>query len=155
VSGLHWITRLMLMLALLRATATPFSDEEAALAQIIQGEASHEFMRDNGEAAYCVGWVAKNRLESGEYGSSYQEVQEGFNGSIVTDPKWRYLVVARLVIYHRNDPTDGALYALSQQDVDRLGFGGAEACLVLVASAERAVYFFKEWPGDNDHERTK
>jgi hypothetical protein len=70
-------------------------------------------MRDDGAAAYAVGWVARNRLESGQYGASYQELRGEFNGTLITDPKWRYMVIARLVINGRNDPTEGALYVLS------------------------------------------
>lgn len=145
MSGLHWITRFMLTLVVLRMAAVPFSGEEIALAQIIQGEAGHEFMRDDGGAAYCVGWVVKNRLTSGQYGASYQELRAEFNGTIIIDPKWRYLVIARLVIHRQEDPTGGALYVLSRQDMDKLGFDEAGACFVLRASQQRGLYFFREW----------
>lgn len=140
------IARYLLALVVLHMAAMPFGAEEIALAQIAQGEAKSQFMRDRGAAAYCVGWVARNRLESGKYGSSYKEVQADFNGSIVTDPKWRYLAVARLVVHGREDPTSGALYVLSQQDMDRLGFSEEGATLVLKASPHRGLFFFKEWP---------
>lgn len=126
----------------------PFSAEEIALAQIIQGEADHEFMRDDGAAAYAVGWVAKNRLGSERYGASYQELQAGFNGTIIKAPKRRYPAIARLVINGRRDPTDGALYVLSQQDMDKLGFDEGQATLILRASEHRALFFFEEWQGE-------
>ena len=142
------VARYVLALIVLRMAAVPFSAEEIALAQIVQGEASHEFMRDRGAAAYAVGWVARNRLESGQYGSSYQELRGEFNGAIITDPKWRYLAIARLVVNGQRDPTGGALYVLSQQDMDQLGFSEEGATLVLRASAHRALFFFREWPAD-------
>ena len=141
--GLRW---LVLTLIVLRMAAVPFSAEEIALAQIVQGEASHEFMHYDSAPAYCVGWVARNRLESGKYGESYQDL-DGFNGRLMGDPGWRYMAIARLVINAEEDPTHGAMYVLSQQDVDRLGFDGGEATLVLRASQVRALYFFKEWQG--------
>lgn len=69
------IARYLLALMVLHMAAMPFSAEEIALAQIAQGEANHQFMRDAGAAAYAVGWVARNRLVSGKYGSSYKEVK--------------------------------------------------------------------------------
>jgi hypothetical protein len=143
------MAKYLLAMLILRLVATPFVPEEIALAQIIQGEASHEFMEDDGTAAYAVGWVARNRLESREYGASYQELRGEFNGTLVTDPQWRYMVIARLVINGENDPTNGALYVLSQQDMDKLGFDEEQATLILRASASRALFFFKEWQGEN------
>ena len=140
------VARYLLAMMILRMAAMPFSAEEIALAQIVQGEANAQFMRDGGAAAYAVGWVARNRLETGRYGASYQELRAEFNGTIVVSPKWRYMAIARAVSNGRRDPTSGALYVLSQQDVDRLGFDGQKASLVLRASEHRGLYFFKEWP---------
>ncbi len=131
-------------LVVLRMAATPFHPEEIALAQILQGEANHEFMRDSGMSAYCVGWVVRNRLEAGKC-ESYAHCQKDFNGTIVTDPQWRYLAVARLVMKGKRDPTGGALHVLSQQDVDRVGFDVEEASLVIQASPYRSLYFFERW----------
>ena len=142
--------RLMLTIVVLRMAAFPFGAEEVALAQIIQGEAGHEFMYGRSAGAYCVGWVARNRVQSGLYGESYQDL-DGFNGRLTGDPSWRYLAIARVVInYHGDDPTGGAMYVLSQQDVDRLGFDEGKATLVLRASKQRALLFFVEWPGGKE-----
>ena len=116
------------------------------MAQIMQGEAHHQFMRGSYDGAYCVGWVARNRLETKRYGSSYVEVQAGFNGTINDAPRQEYLVLARLVINGTEDPTHGALYAFSRQDVDRLRFDEDKATLVIRASEHRALMFFAEWP---------
>lgn len=140
------VARYILAMMVLRMAAMPFSAEEIAVAQIVQGEANAQFMRDGGAAAYAVGWVARNRLESGQYGASYQELRAEFNGTIVRAPKWRYLAVARMVVNGQRDPTSGALYVLSQQDMEQLGFSEEGATLVLRASEHRALYFFKEWP---------
>lgn len=147
------MARFMVTLMVLRMAAMPFSDEEIALAQIMQGEANHQFMRSY-VPAYAVGWVARNRLESDEYGSSYQEMQAGFNGAINRAPQWKYMALARLVMNHRRwrDLTRGALYVFSQQDVDELGFDAQEASLILRASDHRALYFFREWPGETTDE---
>lgn len=142
------IARFMVTMAVLRMAAVPFSAEEVALAQIMQGEANHQFMRSY-VPAYCVGWVARNRLESGEYGSSYQELQAGFNGTISRAPQWKYMAVARVVMKQRKwkDPTRGALYVWSRQDMDELGFDVGKASLILRASEHRALYFLVQWPG--------
>lgn len=147
------VTRFMITLIVLRMAAMPFTNEEVALAQIMQGEANHQFMRSY-VPAYAVGWVARNRLESGEYGSSYQELQVGFNGAINHAPQWIYMAMSRLVMNHRRwrDLTRGALYVFSQQDVDELGFNAREASLILRASDHRALYFFREWPGEASDE---
>ena len=142
------IAKYILAMIVLHMAAMPFSTEEIALAQIIQGEADHEFMQDDGAAAYAVGWVARNRLQGGQYGLSYQEVRAGFNGTVIKAPKWRYLAIARLVINGQQDPTGGALYALSQQDMDKLGFDEEQATLILRASEHRALFFFEEWQGE-------
>ncbi len=146
------IARYFLVLIILRMAAVPFGDEEIALARIIQGEAGHEFMAYNSAPAYCVGWVVRNRLASGEYGSSYQEIAAGFNGTLNRAPKWRYMAIARLVMSGHEDPTGGALYVLSQQDVEGLNFDVERATLVLRASPGRALYFFREWQGEDVRE---
>jgi hypothetical protein len=145
---MNWMGRAILILMVWHVVETSLSVEEAALAQIIQGKAHHQFMRDDGAAAYAVGWVARNRLESGQYGGSYQELRSEFNGTVNRAASLRYKVIARMVINNEEDPTGGALYVFSQQDVDRLGFGEEEATLILVASEHRALYFFRRWPGD-------
>ena len=139
------IAKYILAMIVLHMAAMPFSAEEIALAQIIQGEANAQFMHDAGGAAYAVGWVARNRLESGQYGASYQEMRAGFNGTIVVSPKWRYMAIARLVVNGQDDPTKGALYVLSRQDMDKLGFNEGQATLILRASEYRALFFFEEW----------
>lgn len=133
-------------LVVLRMAAIPFRPEEVALAQILEGEAGYQFMRDGGVSAYHVGWVARNRLEAGKC-ESYLHCQKDFNGAISTDPQWRYKAIARLVINGKRDPTGGALHVLSKQDVDKLGFDVEEASLVIQASLYRRLYFFEEWPG--------
>jgi hypothetical protein len=37
----------------------------------------------------------------------------------------------------------------SQQDVDKLGFDEEEATLILRASESRALFFFREWQGED------
>lgn len=143
---MHCLIRFMMTLALLQPAAAPFSSEEIALAQIMQGEAHHRFMGGDFTGAYCVGWVARNRLESGKYGETYAEIQSGFNGTNQSSPRWEYLDLARLVLIDEGDPTQGALYVFSQQDVERLGFAEEKATLIIRASEQRALLFFAEWP---------
>lgn len=143
---MHWIAKYLLALLVLRMAAVPFGDEEIALAQIVQGEANHQFMRDTGLSAYCAGWVVRNRIAAGKC-ESYADCQKDFNGSIVQAPGWRYMAMARLAMNNEEDPTGGALYVLSQQDMDQLGFDESEASLILRASEHRALFFFVEWPG--------
>lgn len=146
---MHCLIRFMIALALSQPAAGPFSSEEIALAQIMQGEAHHRFMGDDFTGAYYVGWVARNRLESGKYGETYAEIQGGFNGTSHSPPRWEYLDLARLVLSGNGDLTQGALYVFSQQDVERLGFAEERATLTIRASEHRALLFFAEWPEDN------
>lgn len=141
------IARFIVTLAVLRMAAVPFSAEEIALAQIMQGEANHQFMRSY-VPAYCIAWVARNRLESGEYGASYQELRAEFNGTINRAPQWKYMALARVVMNQRKwkDPTHGALYVWSRQDMDELGFDMEKASLILRTSEHRGLFFFVEWP---------
>jgi len=143
---MNWIARYLLAILVLHMVATPFQSEEIALAQIIQGEANHQFMRDEGMSAYCVGWVARNRLVAGRC-ESYRHCQKDFKGTIIQAPQWRYLAIARLIINSKEDPTGGALYVFSQQDMNQLDFDESQATLVIRASPYRALFFFKEWPG--------
>ena len=69
-------------------------------------------------------------------------------GTLNTDPGWRYLAIARLVITAEHDPTAGALYVFSQQDVNKFKFNEEAATLVLRASDHRALLFYVEWPGE-------
>lgn len=142
---MYWITKYLLALMVLRMAAAPFNDKEYVLAQIIQGEANSQFMHDGGLSAYCVGWVVRNRLAAG-WCESYADCQKDFNGTIIKAPQWRYLAIARLVINNKEDPTRGALYVFSQQDIDRLDFDESEASLILRTSEYRALFFFREWP---------
>jgi len=138
----QWIVALLLLAML----AAPPLDEEIALAQIMQGEAHHQYMAGSYDGAYYIGWVARNRLLSQRYGSSYIEVQAGFNGTIAGTPRQEYLILARLVISGKKDPTHGALYMFSQQDVNQLGFDESNATLIIRASESRALMFFARWP---------
>ena len=140
------LDKLIIITLVLGTLAAPPSNEEVALAQIMQGEAHHQYMASNYDGAYCVGWVARNRLLSQRYGSSYAEIQAGFNGTISSVPQREYLVLARLAINGEEDPTRGAVYVFSQQDVDHLGFNESEALLVIRASKNRALIFFAKWP---------
>ena len=74
---MRWLARYLLAMMVLRMAAASFHPEEMALAQIIQGEANHQFMRDAGLSAYCVGWVVRNRIAAGQC-ESYADCQKDF-----------------------------------------------------------------------------
>ena len=107
------------------------------LARIMQGESPGD-----PEAAYMVGWVAKNRLLHSSYGDTYSVVSYGFFGYRADmEPNKEFLALARRVIRSREDPTGGALYALSRADITKLGIPASRAD---VAYGE--WFFFKTWP---------
>jgi hypothetical protein len=94
------------------------------------------------EAAYMVGWVAKNRLLHPGYGDTYAVVSNGFFGYRADmNPSKEFLDIARRVIKSREDPTGGCLYALSRTDITNLSVPPSRAD---VAYGE--WFFFKTWP---------
>jgi hypothetical protein len=104
----------------------------------MQGESAGDL-----EAAYRVGWVAKNRLLHPSYGDTYADVAAsgfwGYNPNI--NPRQEFLDLARRVIKARDDPTGGCLYALSRTDITNLGVPASRAD---VAYGE--WFFFRVWP---------
>lgn len=110
------------------------------LARIMQGESPGDK-----EAAYMVGWVAKNRLVHPSYGDTYAVVSHGFFGYRPDmTPSKEFMDIARRVIKAREDPTGGCLYALSRTDITNLGVPPSRAD---VAFGE--WFFFKIWPVGN------
>lgn len=107
------------------------------LARIMQGESPGDL-----EAAYLVGWVAKNRLLHPGYGDTYQVVSYGFFGYRADiEPHEEFIALARRVLRSNEDPTGGALYALSRGDITKLGIPPGRADL-----AYGEWFFFKTWP---------
>lgn len=107
------------------------------LARIMQGESPGDK-----EAAYMVGWVAKNRLLHQGYGDTYYVVSSGFFGyRYHMQPNDEFIKLARRVIRAREDPTGGCLYALSRTDITKLGIPANRAD---VAYGE--WFFFRTWP---------
>ena len=107
------------------------------LARIMQGESPGDK-----EAAYMVGWVAKNRLLHPGYGDTYAVVSHGFFGYRADlNPSKEFLEIARRIIKSREDPTAGCLYALSRTDITNLRVPPSRAD---VAYGE--WFFFKTWP---------
>jgi hypothetical protein len=107
------------------------------LARIMQGESPGDM-----EAAYRVGWVAKNRLLHPSYGGTYFVVSHGFFGYRPDlQPSKEFLALARRVMRSKEDPTGGCLYALSRTDITNLGVPPGRAD---VAYGE--WFFFKIWP---------
>ena len=115
----------------------PHHQEIVDLARILQGESPGDK-----EAAYRVGWVAKNRHQHGGYGDSYYEVSSGFFGYRANmQPSEEFLKIAQRIIQAQKDPTDGCLYALSRTDITNLGVPSSRAD---VAYGE--WFFFRTWP---------
>ena len=107
------------------------------LARIMQGESPGDQ-----EAAYRVGWVAKNRLLHVGYGDTYAVVSHGFFGYRPDlQPNKEFLALARRVIKSKEDPTGGCLYALSRTDITKLGIPASRADI-----AYGEWFFFRTWP---------
>jgi hypothetical protein len=107
------------------------------LARIMQGESPGD-----PEAAYYVGWVAKNRLIHESYGDTYAVVSYGFFGYRADmEPNKEFLKIARQVIKAKADPTGGCLYALSRTDITKLGVPPSRADVT-----KGEWFFFKTWP---------
>lgn len=107
------------------------------LARIMQGESPGDK-----EAAFMVGWVAKNRLLHPSYGESFAIVSSGFFGYRADlQPSDEFIQLAHRVIRSREDPTGGCLYALSRTDITKLNIHPSRAD---VAFGE--WFFFLTWP---------
>jgi hypothetical protein len=107
------------------------------LARIMQGESPGDK-----EAAFMVGWVAKNRLLHPSYGESYAIVSSVFFGYRADlQPSEEFIQLAHRVIRSREDPTGGCLYALSRTDITKLNIHPSRAD---VAYGE--WFFFHTWP---------
>ena len=107
------------------------------LARIMQGESPGDK-----EAAYYVGWVAKNRLLHAGYGDTYAVVSYGFFGYRADlQPNEDFLQLARQVIRAKDDPTRGCLYALSRTDITKLGIPPQRADVT-----KGEWFFFRTWP---------
>lgn len=107
------------------------------LARIMQGESPGDL-----EAAYRVGWVAKNRLLHQGYGDTFAVVSHGFFGYRADlQPSPVFLDLARRVIKSNTDPTGGCLYALSRTDITKLGIHPGRADVTY-----GEWFFFKTWP---------
>ena len=107
------------------------------LARIMQGESPGDM-----EAAYYVGWVAKNRLLHTGYGDNYAIVSHGFFGyKAHLQPNGAFMDLARKVIRSKQDPTQGCLYALSRTDITKLGVPPQRADIT-----KGEWFFFRTWP---------
>lgn len=107
------------------------------LARIMQGESPGDR-----EAAYYVGWVAKNRLINPYYGDTFAHVSSGFFGYRADiQPSEEFLDIARRVIQSHRDPTSGCLYALSRTDITNLGVPASRADVTI-----GEWFFFRTWP---------
>lgn len=107
------------------------------LARILEGESPGDK-----EAAYYVGWVAKNRLLHAGYGDSIAVVSSGFFGYRANiQPRKEFLDIAVRVLRAKEDPTQGCLYALSRTDITNLGIPPERADVT-----KGEWFFFRTWP---------
>lgn len=107
------------------------------LARILQGESPGDK-----EAAYYVGWVAKNRLLHPSYGETIAAVSSGFFGyQAGVQPRPEFIEIAVHILRARQDPTEGSLYALSRTDITNLGIPPQRADVT-----KGEWFFFKSWP---------
>jgi hypothetical protein len=107
------------------------------LARIMQGESTGDL-----DAAYYVGWVAKNRLLHEGYGDNYALVSSGFFGYRADiEPADAFIQLARKIMRDKKDPTNGCLYALSRTDITKLGVPPERADVT-----RGEWFFFRIWP---------
>ncbi len=109
------------------------------LARILEGESRFDL-----EAAYYVGWVAKNRLLHPNYGDTFASVSSGFFGYREDrQPRDEFIALARRIIREPagKDPTGGCMFALSRTDITKLGVPPGRADLNV-----NEWFFFKTWP---------
>ncbi len=125
------------MSVLFPAVGRPSDINVIDLARILQGESPGDK-----EAAYYVGWVAKNRLLHTGYGDTYAIVSSGFFGYRADmQPNETFLELALSIMRDRKDPTEGSLYALSRTDITNLGIPPQRADIT-----KGEWFFFKTWP---------
>ena len=115
----------------------PMPIEVIDLARILEGES-----RGDLEAAYYVGWVAKNRRTHEAYGKTFRVVSSGFFGyKVDRQPTLDFIKLAQRVIRAKEDPTSGCLYALSRTDITNLGVPPSRADVT-----KGEWFFFRTWP---------
>jgi len=115
----------------------PMPIEVIDLARILEGESRFDL-----EAAYYVGWVAKNRRTHEAYGKTFRHVSSGFFGyKADRQPGIEFIKVAQRVIHAKQDPTAGCLYALSRTDITKLGVPPSRADVT-----KGEWFFFRTWP---------
>lgn len=109
------------------------------LASLITGEARGL----PAEGQQAIAHVAMNRLEAGY----------GWNGWYGWgDPSPESIANAYQVVHRDHDPTGGALYALSHNDMQNLGFDRGEAIVIENPDNGQTLYLLHEWQEGGQYE---
>lgn len=115
------------------------------LTMILAGEAPVGLMGE--DAASAVAWTMRNRLE--DWGWSCEQLAGAYYGRGRPGEGERRII--RQVFAAEVDPTEGGVFALSKQDVKRLGFPPGD----LVFSAHGLeVHIYRVSPWRRQHDRT-
>jgi len=117
------------------------------IASIMIGEVG---ILDDADAATAIGFVIKNRVASTQFPNTYAAViEQGFYGWADATDKYIGLAYG---IFIREDPTDGCLYALSQQDRVQLGFRPGD---IVYGSGTYQLHLYHRWPEKLDEPSTQ
>jgi len=128
----------------------PKTPEVIYLARAIEGEGAALF-EDRDYVGSLIAHVAMNRLDIGWWSESMVDiVTSAFHGYVnVQIPAPWSVALAEEAIHREEDIANGALFLLSQADLEKHGWGHWQSRAVWEVRNEEghALYGFKIWPG--------
>lgn len=105
------------------------------------------------DVQYLVAWVVRNRawehVRDGDVwlpGRMYDPRKDFYGWSDPVSTEEFRNVVTALEASEDEDPTEGCVHVLSQQDVEKLGV--ADGDIVVRGKRPFALHFYRAWPGD-------
>lgn len=115
------------------------------VAMILAGEAPVALM--GREATVGVAWTIRNRIEL--WGHTIEQIEAAYYGR--GDPTWQEIEVAQEVFRagRDEDPTDGALWAMSKQDVEAWHFRPGDVIYRSPISEAYEIHLYRSNPFEN------
>ncbi|HEY65548.1 MAG TPA: hypothetical protein G4O02_13360 [Caldilineae bacterium] len=112
------------------------------LAAILAGEAPVALMGE--DAAEAVAWTMRNRMEY--WGHTVEQIKAAYFGRGQPTEAELEIVERVFAADRTEDPTDGAFWAMSRQDVESWGFPKGDLVFVSPKSAVYQIHLYREDP---------
>ena len=126
---------------LILSLLSPFPPGLRLLACAAQTEA-HPLTAHRQEAGEWVAHVALNRADAGRWGTLEETLRRDFHAIDTCGQPEPWAVRAAISALVQDDPTDGALFLLSLDDLDRLGWADPVRC---VRDDAHGLCFYRRW----------